>query len=115
LVFYRAGALCGGVLSLFADYTMLAAVQSTQPPGTSWATLDLNVRFLRPLSTNGLAIRAHGRVVHRGRRPTVVNCKLTQQDERPAVLADSLVLLLPHRPWRDLRAMTDEPAQRHAP
>lgn len=103
------GALYGGALALFADYAMLGAVQSTQPAGSAWATLDLNVRFVRQLRADGSPIRAHAHVRHQGRRMAVTSCTLSQGDQEPAVLADSSVLLLPNRPWSDVAALTDEP------
>jgi uncharacterized protein (TIGR00369 family) len=102
------GAFYGGALSLFADYAMLGAVQSTQPPGNAWATLDLNVRFVRHLTPKGPPIRALARVVHRGRRLIVAACELHQGDHGPAVLADSSVMLLSNRPWADVDLLTDE-------
>ena len=47
------GTLYGGVLALLADYAIHGAVQSVLSPGTAWATLDLKVRFLRPIITDG--------------------------------------------------------------
>ena len=102
------GALYGGALALFADYSMLAAVQSTQQAGSAWATLDLNVRYVRHLVPGGSPIQARARVTHLGRRLAVATCSLSQDDGEPAVLADSSVLLLPGRRWVDVAALTDE-------
>ncbi len=44
------GGFYGCALALFADYGMNGAVQTTAPPGMSWATLDLKVNFLRPVT-----------------------------------------------------------------
>ena len=101
--------LYGGALALLADYAVLGAVQSTQPPGRAWATLDLNVRYLRPLSPEGDRLQAKARVVHGGHRLAIVTVEITQSDNRPAVLADASVILLPHLRWADLVRLTDEP------
>lgn len=109
------GTLYGGALALLADYAVLGAVQSLQAPGCAWATLDLNVRYLRPLSPGNERLRARARVVHRGHRLAVVNVEISKSDNRPAVFADASVILLPGVRWRDLAPLTDEPHELAAP
>ena len=107
------GALYGGALAMLADYAILGAVQSVQPPGSAWATLDLNVRYLRPLTPGGRRLRARATVVHHGRRLAIVHVGIGEADERPAVLADASVILLPGLRWADLVRLTDEPHELH--
>lgn len=102
------GAVYGGALALLADYAVLGAVQSLQPPGRAWATLDLNVRYLRPLSPGGGRLYARARLVHHGHRRAVTSVEITDSDPRPAVLADASVILLPGLRWSDLDRLTDE-------
>ncbi|HXV93820.1 MAG TPA: PaaI family thioesterase [Pseudonocardia sp.] len=103
------GALYGGCLALFADHAVHGAVQSVLPGGHAWATLDLTVRFLRPLVPGTDPLIARARVVHRGRRLAVVAVEIAQSGVRPAMLADASLMLLPHRRWADLAQLTDEP------
>lgn len=103
------GALYGGALALLADYAILGAVQSLQPPGCAWASLDLNVRYLRPLAPDGGRLRGRARVVHRGRRLAVATAEIASDDGHPAVLADASVLLLPGIRWSALERLTDQP------
>jgi uncharacterized protein (TIGR00369 family) len=102
------GTLYGGVLALLADYAIHGAVQSVLSPGTAWATLDLKVRFLRPIITDGHQVQARARVVHRGHRIAVAAVEILAAG-KVAALADAAVMLLPHRPWAGLTKLTDEP------
>jgi uncharacterized protein (TIGR00369 family) len=103
------GAVYGGALALLADYAVLGAVQSLQPPGRrAWATLDLNVRYLRPLSPGEGRLYARARTVHHGHRLAVTTVDITDADPRPAVLADASVILLPGLRWSGLERLTDE-------
>lgn len=102
------GAMYGGALALLADYAVLGAVQSLQPPGRAWATLDLQVRYLRPMSPGGGRLSATARVVHHGRRLAVASVEIAGSDSRPAVLADASVILLPDLRWSELERLTDE-------
>jgi uncharacterized protein (TIGR00369 family) len=103
------GTLYGGALTMLADYAVLGAVQSLQPPGTTWATLDLNVRFLRPLRPGGGRLRARATVIHLGRRLAIAHVEIADAENRPAALADASVILLPGLRWADLARLTDEP------
>ena len=51
---------------------------------------------------------ARARVVHRGRRIAVAGAEISTADGRLAVLADASVMLLPHRSWDEIVALTDE-------
>lgn len=105
------GTLYGGALALLADYAMLGAVQSLQAPGHAWATLDLQVRYLRPLSPSADRLRAEAKVVHHGQRLAVVTAQISRADGPAAVLADASVIRLPHVSWTDLTRLTDEPRE----
>lgn len=102
------GTLYGGALALFADYGLHAALHSVVPAGTSWATLDLRVRYLRPVIPDGGSIEVGARVVHRGRRLAVASARVLTAEGKVSVLADASAMLLPDRPWRDPIATVDE-------
>lgn len=101
------GAFYGGVVALFLDYAMHGAIHTTLPGGTSWATLDLKVNFLRPVSPDGSELRADARVIHRGRRITVATAELTDAGGKTLALANSSTMLLPGRAW--LPAVESQP------
>jgi len=102
------GTLYGGLLALFADYTINGVVQSAVPPGTSWATLDLKVRFIRPVPADGRPLRARARILHRGRRLAVASAELVTADDKPAAFVDASLLLFPGRPWSESVAVIDQ-------
>ncbi|MBI4259132.1 MAG: PaaI family thioesterase, partial [Actinobacteria bacterium] len=92
----------GGVTAMLGDLAMAAAVQTTVPPATAFATLDLKVNFLRPLASDGREIRAVGTVVHRGKTVAVAGAEVLDPDGKRAALATGSSMLLPGRPM-DLR------------
>jgi len=102
------GTLYGGLQALFADYTINGAVQSVMPPGTSWATLDLKMRFIRPVPADGLPLRARARILHRGRQLAVASAELVTAEGKPVALADAGVLLFPGRSWSESVAVIDQ-------
>ncbi|HET9719033.1 MAG TPA: PaaI family thioesterase [Solirubrobacteraceae bacterium] len=62
------GLVHGGLLCTLLDSAMGVAVQSTQPVGTGYATIELKVSFLKPLAYDGTEVEARGRVLRIGRR-----------------------------------------------
>ena len=74
------GTVHGGWSATLLDSALGCAVHTTLAPGETYTTLDLQVRFLRPvLSTSGL-LRAEGRVVHTGRRIATADARLIGPD-----------------------------------
>jgi uncharacterized protein (TIGR00369 family) len=62
------GMVHGGALATLLDTAMGCAVQTTLAAGQGYSTLDLQVRFVRPVVAGGPLLRCEGTVVHRGRR-----------------------------------------------
>lgn len=109
------GALYGGALALLADYGIHGAVTSAVPAGTSWATLDLRVRFLRPVIPDRRPLEVRAAVAHRGRRIAVVSAEVLTTDGKVAALADSSLMLLPGRPWAHPAATIDQALEARGP
>lgn len=61
------GSIHGGVAATLLDSAMGCAVHSTLPAGRGYTTIDLHVRYLRPMSTTTGRVLAEGVVTHRGR------------------------------------------------
>ena len=57
------GSVHGGVFATLLDSSCGCAVQSTLPAGVGYTSLDLAVRFLRPMSADTGAVRCEGIVV----------------------------------------------------
>jgi uncharacterized protein (TIGR00369 family) len=70
-MFNPGGALYGGVSATLLDMVLGAAVQTTLPAGTGYATTDLHTRFIRAITADTGRVLATGTVVHEGRRHAV--------------------------------------------
>ena len=93
------GKVEGGFIALLADTVMACAVQSTVPPRTSYAPLDLKVNFLRPVKPDGRDLTGRGTLVHRGRTMAVAHAELTDADGKRVAVATGTAVILPNRPW----------------
>lgn len=94
------GTFYGGAIALLADHALNGAVHTTVDAGTSYATLDLKVNFLRPVIPDGRPLEARASVVHRGRSIAVATVEVLTADAKTAALANSSTMILPARPWR---------------
>lgn len=72
------GTIHGGVLCDLGDAALSTAYMSTVDPGESFTTVDLTVKFLRPVWTDRL--EAVGRVVHQGRTVGLAECDITNEE-----------------------------------
>jgi len=88
----------GGVIAMLADTAMLIAVQTTTPPGTAFAGLDLKVNFLRPVQPDGRDLVARGSVVHAGRTIVISRAEVVNADGKRVALATGSSMYLPGRP-----------------
>jgi uncharacterized protein (TIGR00369 family) len=93
-----APALYGGALALFADIALANALLTTLPAGSSYATLDLVVYFIRPVFPDGSELRAAARVVHRGRSFAVVEGEMVNGEGKPVIRATMSAMVL-NRPF----------------
>jgi uncharacterized protein (TIGR00369 family) len=63
---------------------MGCAVHSTLPAGAAYTTLDLQVRYVRPMTKDTGEVRAEGTVVHVGRRQAIAEGRLVGARGRQA-------------------------------
>ncbi|HEU4348125.1 MAG TPA: PaaI family thioesterase [Actinoplanes sp.] len=71
------GSVHGGVLSTLLDTAAACSVHSTLPAGVGYTSLDLNVKFLRPVTVASGRITCRGSVLQRGRRTALAEARLT--------------------------------------
>ena len=83
----------GGVLAFLADIGLGAAFWSTLEPGEVFASLDMEVRFLRPVFPGDGQLEAHGEVRHRGRNILVAHCELLDGEKRVAIATGSAMVV----------------------
>ena len=62
------GVVHGGVAATLLDTVLGCAVQTLLPKGVALTTLDVNVRYLRPITDRTRLVLATGTAVHQGRR-----------------------------------------------
>ena len=79
---------------------MICAVQTLLPPGASYATLDLKVNFLRPVSPDGTDLTATGQVIHRGKTLAIASSEVFDAEGRKVAMATGSTRVLPDTPWR---------------
>jgi uncharacterized protein (TIGR00369 family) len=88
-------AMYGGVTAFVCDSALSGAVWSTLSGDAVAATLDLQVRFLRPIMLDGRPIRAVGRVRHSGRRIRVAEAEVFDADGKRAAIAMGSSMVIP--------------------
>lgn len=89
----------GGAVALLADGVMGGAVGTTLPPASSYASLDLKIYFLRPVTPDGRDLIARGRVVHRGRTVSVATAEIEDADGKRIATATSSHMIFEGRSW----------------
>ncbi|MER5396313.1 PaaI family thioesterase [Streptomyces sp. NPDC002599] len=89
------GSVHGGVYATLLDSAAGCAVQSVLPRGTGYTSLDLNVKFLRPVTVDTGRIRAVGTVLNSGRRTALAQAELLDAGGRLLAHTTSSCLLFP--------------------
>jgi uncharacterized protein (TIGR00369 family) len=87
------GTVHGGVISTVLDSAAGCAVHSTLPAGWGYTSLDLNVKFLRPVTVDSGMLRGEGTVVNRGRTTALAEARLFDESGRLVAHATSTCLL----------------------
>ncbi|MEW2044351.1 PaaI family thioesterase [Streptomyces sp. NBC_00377] len=89
------GSVHGGIFATLLDSAAGCAVQSTLPQGTAYTSLDLTVKFLRPITVDTGPVRAIGTVVNRGRQTALAQAQLLDEKDRLLAHATSSCMLFP--------------------
>ncbi|HEY6592505.1 MAG TPA: PaaI family thioesterase [Asanoa sp.] len=87
------GTVHGGVLSTLLDTACGCAVHTTLPAAVGYTSLDLTVKFLRPVTVESGLLRCVGTVLQRGRRTALAEARLTDAADRLVAHATSTCLL----------------------
>jgi uncharacterized protein (TIGR00369 family) len=87
------GSVHGGVLSILLDTAAGCTVHSMLPAGQGYTTLDLNVKFLRPVTVASGPLRCEGAVLSRARRSALAEARLTDGAGRLVAHATSSCLI----------------------
>jgi uncharacterized protein (TIGR00369 family) len=88
------GTVHGGILATLLDTAAGCAVHSTLPAGIGYTSLDLTVKFLRPVTVASGELRCEGTVISRGRATALAEARLTDAKGRLVAHATSSCLLV---------------------
>ncbi|MFE2535135.1 PaaI family thioesterase [Streptomyces sp. NPDC059371] len=89
------GSVHGGIYATLLDSAAGCAVQSVLPRGTGYTSLDLNVKFLRPVTVDTGRVHAVGTVLNSGRRTALAQAELLDASGRLLAHTTSSCLLFP--------------------
>jgi uncharacterized protein (TIGR00369 family) len=87
------GSMHGGVISTLLDTAAACSVHTTLPVGLGYTSLDLSVKFLRPITIATGRITCTGAVLQRGRRTALAEARLTDSADRLLAHATSSCIL----------------------
>jgi len=89
------------VFATMVDSACGCAVHTLLPAGVFYTSLDLSVKFLRPVTVDTGPITAEGTVVHLGRRTALAEARITDAAGKVYVTATSSCLVIrPDQPPR---------------
>jgi len=87
------GSVHGGVISTLLDTAAGCAVHSTLAVGEGYTSLDLTVKFLRPVTVDSGLLTCEGTVIQRGRRTALAQAQRTDQAGRLVAHATSSCMI----------------------
>ena len=87
------GGVHGGVISTLLDTAAACSVHSTLAVGEGYTSLDLTVKFLRPVTVDSGQLRCVGKVVSRGRRTALAEAQLFDENDRLLAHATSSCMI----------------------
>jgi uncharacterized protein (TIGR00369 family) len=87
------GTVHGGVISTLLDTAAACSVHTTLPAGVGYTSLDLNVKFLRPVTIASGRLTCTGAILQRGRRTALAEARLTDTEGRLLAHATSSCMI----------------------
>ena len=87
------GTVHGGIIATLLDTAAACSVHSTLPAGVAYTSIDLTVKFLRPVTLSSGRLRCEGSVLQRGRRTALAQAQLYDDAGRLAAHATSSCLI----------------------
>ncbi len=88
------GGVHGGVISTLLDTAAACAVHTTLAVGETYTSVDLTVKFLRPVTVDSGLLTCEGTVIQRGRRTALAQAQLTDGAGRLVAHATSTCLIM---------------------
>lgn len=87
------GTVHGGVIATLLDTAAACSVHSTLAAGERYTSVDLNVKFLRPVTSDSGRLRAEGSVLQRGRRTALAQAQVYDARRRLVAHATSTCMI----------------------
>ncbi|MBJ7356178.1 PaaI family thioesterase [Nocardioides sp.] len=87
------GGVHGGMISTLLDTAAGCSVHSTLAVGEGYTSLDLSVKFLRPVTVDSGLLACVGKVVSRGRRTALAEAQLFDENDRLLAHATSSCMI----------------------
>jgi len=91
------GVVHGGLVCTLADTVAGCAVHSTLEAGVGYTSIDINVSYLRPVTSESGVLRATGVATKRGRRVAFATAEIVDGSGRLVATATSNCLVMDHR------------------
>ena len=88
------GSVHGGVISTLLDTAAACAVHTTLAVGELYTSVDLAVKFLRPVTVDSGLLTCEGTVIQRGRRTALAQAQLTDGAGKLVAHATSTCLIM---------------------
>ncbi len=88
------GTVHGGWYAAVLDAPLGVALHTLLPRGVGYATLELKVNLVRPVTVETGRLRCVGTVVHKGRRTAVTEARMEDGEGRLYAFATSTCLIL---------------------
>ena len=88
------GTVHGGVLSTMLDTAAACAVHTTLAVGEVYTSVDLTVKFLRPVTLDSGLLTCEGTVIQRGRRTALAQAQLMDRAGRLVAHATSTCMIM---------------------
>lgn len=89
------GSVHGGYAATLLDSCMACAIQTTQPAGRGYTTVEIKVNFVRPLTEKTGQVLAEGRIINVGRTLATAEGRLTDAAGRLYAHGTTTCALLP--------------------
>ena len=87
------GTVHGGVISALLDSAAACAVHSVLPAGVGYTSLDLTVKYLRPVTASTGRVVVTGTLLSRGSRTALAEARLTDSRGRLLAYASSSCMI----------------------
>ncbi|TVU58351.1 PaaI family thioesterase [Paenarthrobacter nitroguajacolicus] len=92
------GMVHGGLACTLLDTVLGCAAHTTLDAGIGYTSIDLAVKYLRPITLQKDALHAEGSVVKAGPRAIFTEGRLSTTDGKLLATATSTLLVFPHQP-----------------